>query len=443
MPNTRLQLLLQETGWNRTQLAQAMRKVATEHGQRLRCDHSAVSRWLAGTQPRPPAAAFLMEILARRLGRPLTAHDAGLTRTPADAPELPWKADPLLDLARLTVAELDPARRRLLGARVFSLTTLATPAPPQVPPAARHRPAVVTSGLRAAGAAHAEHMETMATVFFDATRRHGGAGIRAALAAYLAHDVTCWLHAPAPDTVHRRLLVGAARLTLLLGNACADSGDDAMAQHYHHIAARLATQAGDRTTLAITLRTMASHAHDLGHHGPAVLNLAEQAAHQARAAAPAVRAYTHAGLALLQAHHDKHAALTELAHVERLADQADLTPGPFTGYPPGALHYQRAHTLATLGNRTGALGALTLSLRLRAPVEQRARILTHARLAETHLRLGHLEEALAYWRTFLDDYPSLHSAVAERRAAALRQHLRPHRRHPAAATLLAQASALT
>ncbi|MFG3399358.1 hypothetical protein [Streptomyces parvus] len=445
-PNTRLQLLLQAAGWNQTQLAAALRRVAAEHGQQLACDHSAVSRWLAGARPRPPASDFLVECLARRLGRPVTARDAGLTRAPdlMEGHQLSGEADPLRSLARLTAAELDPARRRLLGTAVFSLAALATPDLTQASPSPSVRqPAVAAPGRGSASAAHAAHMYTMTTVFADVAERHGGASIRAALAAYLAHDVTGWLHTPSPDTIHHTLLTGAARLTLLLGSACADSGDSAAAQRYHKTAARLAAQASDQATLAIALRTMATHAHDLGHYGPPVLNLAEQAAHQARGAPPAIRVYTQAHLAVLNAHHDKHAALTALNRAERLADQMDSTPGPFTAYPAGALHYQRAHALATLGDHTGALGALTLSLRLRTEGEQRARTLTHARLAETHLRLGHLETALTHWRTFLDNYPALHSAAAERRVAALRQHLRPHRRHSAAAALLAQAGALS
>lgn len=445
-PNTRLHQLLQATGWSQAQLAHAVRTVAAEHGQQLRCDHSTISRWLAGAQPRPPAPAFLLEALARRLGRPVTSRDAGLTHAPVLVPEPPREAHPLRTLAELTAAELDPVRRRLQGTEVFSLAALAIPAPAQLPPPARPRPAAPPSGGCARHlfrVADAEHMQTMTTLFFGAAEHHGGAGLRAALAAYLAHDVTRWLHASAPDTVHRQLLSRAAQLTILLGTMCADDGDDAAAQRYHRTAAQLAAVARDKAILAIALRTMSAHAHDLGHHGPAIVNLAEQAAHQAAGAPPAVRAYTQAHLAVVKAHDNRHAALTALAHAEHFHGQADPAPDPFTAYPTGALHYQRAQTLTTLGDHAAAAGALTTSLRLRTSKERRARLLTHARLAETHLRLGHLDAALPHWQTFLDHYPALHSAAAARRFTAMRGQLRPHRRNPAAATLLARAAALT
>lgn len=438
-PNSRLRLLLQAAGWNRTQCARAVRIVAAEHGRRLACDHSAVSRWLAGARPRPPAPAFLLEALTRRLGRPVTARQAGLTSVPDLLPDPPEEADPLRALARLAETELDPVERRLSGAAPFRLTALAVPEPP---PPRRARPAVPSSGGRRAGRAEAEQMQTMTAVLADAAERHGGGSTRATLAAYLAHDVTAFLHAPAADAVHRLLLSEAARLTILLGRACADCGDDAAAQRHHRTAARLAADADDRTAFALALRALSAHAHDLGHHDPAVLHLAQRAVDGARGSPPAVQAYTQTNLAVVQARHDRHAALAALARAERCHGRADASPGPFTAYPAGALLYQRAQTLAGLGDHDGAADALAVSLRMRAPGENHARALSRARLAETRLRLGHLDAALLHWQAFLDDCRILRSARAARRLRTMRQHLRPHRRRPAVAALLHRADVL-
>jgi tetratricopeptide (TPR) repeat protein len=243
--------------------------------------------------------------------------------------------------------------------------------------------------------------------------------------------------------VHRGLLAATARLALLLGSMCADSGHHPLAQHYHQIAARLATDADEHTTLAIALRTMATHAHDLGRHTPAVLNLAEQADQHARNAPPAVRAYTHIHLAVLNAHHNPRAAVAALARAEHLHTQAAAEPGPFSSYPAGALHYQRGQALATLKDHTGALSALTTSLRLRTPTERLPAALTRSRLAETHLRLGHLEPALAHWNALLDDYPTLHSVRADQSLTAAIQHLRPHQRRAGVADLLDRIAEVT
>lgn len=451
-PNTRLRALLAEAGWNGAQLAAALRHIAAEHGQRLACDRSMVSRWLSGTTPRPPVAALLLEALSRRLRRPVDAVEAGLSRAPSAQPgalcaafDLCGEVRPLRRLFALTSTDLDPARRHLLGVGVFSLAALAVP---DIRPPRERSTAVPSSGSPhtqgRVGRAETEQMQTMARVFDEAAQTHGPTHVRTALTAYLNHDVTAYLHAPATDTAHRALLSGAAQLTVLLGTMCAGEGADATAQHYHRTAAQMAAEADDTATFAIALRTMSAHAHDLGHHTMVVLDLAQRATDATRKAPPIVRAYTQVHLAVMQSHHDKHAALTALGTSERLYEQADDTdaPGPFTHYPAGALHYQRAQTLAALGDKTGATDALKASLRLRTPAERQAAALTRARLAETLLTQGHLDAALVHWQSFLDDYPLLHSTRTARRLHTMRQLLHPHRRHHDTVRLLAQAAAL-
>jgi tetratricopeptide (TPR) repeat protein len=429
--NTQLTLLLEAAGWGPAQFAAALRGIAAEQGLRLIVHLTTVRRWLEGTQPRPPLPALILECLSRRLGRRIMAHEAGLTRAPAPLVEAAWEADPTRKLIHLARAELDPHRRAVLGAGVLTATTLALSTQSETP-AAPDGPAY--SGR--AAESDLEQLRAMASMFATSADRYGGQHVRAALAAYLAHEVAPLLHRPAHTQVHRSLLVATARLALLLGSMCADSGHDSLAQHYHQIAARLAADADDHTTLAIALRTMATHAHDLGQHTPAVLNLAERADQHARHAPPAVRAYTHVHLAVLNAHHDRHAAVAALLRAERLHIEADDEPGPFSSYPAGALHYQRAQALATLKDRTGALTALTTSLRLRTPHERLPAALTRARLAETHLRLGHLEPALTHWQALLDAYPTLLSMRADQRLTAAVQHLRPYQRRADVACLL-------
>ncbi|MFJ5309783.1 tol-pal system YbgF family protein [Streptomyces sp. NPDC088350] len=438
-PNTRLTLLMEAGGWGPAQFAAALRGAAAEQGLTLTVHLTTVRRWLEGSQPRPPLPGLILECLSRRLDRCVTAHEAGLTRAPGPLVDPAWEADPMRKLFHLTHAELDPHRRALIGAGVLTATALALPAQDRIPA----RSVDSARAGRRATASDVEQLRAMASVFAASADQHGGQRMRAALAAYLAHEVTPLLHAPAPDPVHHALLAATARLALLLGSMCADSGHHAPAQHYHQIAARLAADAGDPTTLAIALRTMATHAHDLGQHTPAVLNLAEQADQHARNAPPAVRAYTHIHLAVLSAHHDRHATVAALARAECLHTEADVEPGPFSRYPAGALHYQRAQVLATLKDHTGALSALTTSLRLRTETERLPAALTRARLAETHLRLGHLEPALTHWHALIDIYPTLHSARADQRLTTAVQYLRPHRRHTGVTDLLDRITEVT
>jgi len=235
-PNSQLQHLLEAADWSPSQFARAMRALAAEHGMRLACDHTTVRRWLAGTQPRPPVPTLLLECLSRRLGRRLTSADAGLTRAPVLVVDLSWDADLVHQLTRLTDAELDPTRRPPLGARVFTPRALLLPDLP----ATHRQPHDGTRGPAPAvgsGQAVVAQMRTMAVLFAGAAEQHGGRGVRAALAAYLAHDVTPHLHAPAREQIHRDLLSGTAQLTLLLGNMCADDGQDGLTWVCSHDAA--------------------------------------------------------------------------------------------------------------------------------------------------------------------------------------------------------------
>ncbi|MEY9988333.1 tetratricopeptide (TPR) repeat protein [Streptomyces sp. V4I8] len=432
-PNTRLQVLVQEAGWSPAQLARSLRAVAINQGLSVKYSAPTVRRWLEGRRPRPPAPALLLECLSRRLGRPITPQEAGLTDIPAPVVNPSWEADPVHKLNQLLHAELDPDRPSPFDARHFSVAALMLPREftfgSPMSPAAEASPAQSIEGDRLRG---------MSNLFHSAVEAYGGEHVRAALTAYLARHVMPLLPPHVYSPTHRDVLSAAAQLTLLLATMCADSGYQRTAQHYHQIAARLAADTGDQATLAIVLRAMATHAYNLGHYGPAVLNLAEHAAVRARTASPAVQAYTQAHLAVLQAHHDRHAALAALDRAQSLHSRVDAAPGPFTTYPAGALHFQRARALNALGDAAGAIRALTISLRLRTTDEHRAAALTRAHLAETHLRVGHLDEALNHWHVFVTAYPTLNSSRAASHLQRLGQQLLPYQRHPQVVALLAQ-----
>ncbi|MGB8941677.1 MAG: hypothetical protein WCD21_15790 [Streptomyces sp.] len=441
--NTKLLLLLNICDWNAAQLARAMGELARERGVNRAGDRSTVTRWLAGTQPRADAALLLLQALTRRLGRPVTAQEAGLTRAPAYLPPPTWEGCPMHHLARLTTAETDPTLHRLLVTGEFSLAALTLP--DSLIQSASAPVAVSASTARRAGSAQVEELGAMTRMFADAAALHGGEHTRPALAAYLHHTVRPLLRTAATQAVHRSLLVATSHLTLLLGTMCDDAGRIAAAQHYHHTAARLAADADDHAALAMALRAMATHAHNLGHHLPAVGHLAEAAADHARHAPDAVRAYTLAQLAVVEAHDDRRSALatfTRAEHHHTRSDQDTEPPGPFTIYPEGALHFQRAHMLATFGDARAAARALSASLAARTPRERHPRALTHAHYAETLHRVGRHDEALIHWHHFFDLYPHLTSTRAAQRLATMRRLLAPHRHRPRTRDLLSRASQL-
>ncbi|MFD6340231.1 hypothetical protein [Streptomyces sp. NPDC060131] len=442
-PNARLARLLEEAGWNATQLAHAVSAVAFEHGHDLTVYRSTATRWLTGAHPRPPASAYILEALARRLGRPLAAADAGLTRAPARIPDWSWEENPVHHLAKLTHSQLDPSRGRFLGADVYSLTVLAVPGWEDLLARTTARRAGVMAGRRV-GHTEVEAMKSMTAFFATSSGTFGGGHARTALTAYLADDVTPWLLAPAGEQVHRQLLTQAAQLTILLGNMCADDGNNALGQHYHRTAAHLAAEAEDPHTYTIAIRALASHALELGHQQPS-LALTEQAAATAtRHSSPLTQSFTQTQLALAHARaHDRPRALFALHNAEVLHSHADQNPSdPFDSYPIAALHYQRARTLTALGERQEADRAFHASLRARAPQARRARALTTALLAESQLLQGNLEESLTTWKRFLTDYPGLRSTRATASLTTMCQALRPYSSHPDVALLTEEAATL-
>ncbi|MFD9427492.1 MULTISPECIES: hypothetical protein [unclassified Streptomyces] len=406
-------------------------------------NRSTVTRWLAGTHPRPPAPAYILEALSRRLGRPLAAADAGLTRAPARIPDWSWEADPVHHLAKLTHSQLDPSRGKLPGAEVYSLAALTVPNWEDLLSRTTARRAGVMAGRRV-GHTEVEALKSMTVFFAASTGSFGGGHARTALTAYLADDVTPWLLTHASEHVHTQLLTHAAQLTILLGNMCTDDGNNALAQHYHRSAAHLAAEAEDPHTYTIALRALASHALDLGHQQPSLTLTEQAAATAARHSSPLAQSFTQSQLALAHARaHDRPRAFLALHNAEVLHSHADQNlSDPFDSYPTAAVHFQRARTLTALREHQEADRAFHASLRARAPKARRARALTTALLAESQLLQGNLEESLTTWRRFLIDYPGLRSARATASLTTMRQVLRPYSTHPDVALLTEEAATL-
>jgi hypothetical protein len=63
-PNDRLAVVMGEAGMSRKALARAVRELSVRHGRPIGCDHTAVSRWLAGTQPRAQTVQLVAEALS-------------------------------------------------------------------------------------------------------------------------------------------------------------------------------------------------------------------------------------------------------------------------------------------------------------------------------------------------------------------------------------------
>ncbi|MEY9877367.1 tetratricopeptide (TPR) repeat protein [Streptacidiphilus sp. MAP12-33] len=429
-PNVRLRALTHEAGWSGAALARAVNRAGAEIGLTLRYDRTSVAHWMAGTRPPASVAGVVAEALARQLGRPLRLADIGLAPEASERVPAVAARPALVDLA-----ELDTVQPRTRPYRLGSPEPAPTaPHPLGAPPPARgasgahRRRAPEPAGGPTAGRtaervtlAHVRDARNMLRTFTAVDCAYGGGHSRAALTGFLRSGVAEWLAATAAPRTRRELLLVASELTRLAGSMCHDEQRHGVAQGYYQAAARLSAEADDAQGQAAALCALSAQAHELGHRDHA-LTLAEAATcHRSRL--PAWLAAAVAGqLAVAAAGRgERHRALTLLDRSAELLGRAK----PEGDYHRAAHEHHQSEVLSALGDRTGAVAALRRSVRLRPQEERRARATGNARLAELLLDGGALEPACAAWHAFLDDWPLLRSARADRAARTLRSRLRP------------------
>ena len=472
-PNRQLRKLLVQASWTGQDLATAVNAIGRETSLALRYDRSAVAHWLAGTRPRPSAAALIAEALSRRLGRTITQEHLGFTTSPgaassrstapgaAERPGTQDEEESVTTLVRLAQAQTAPdhRRRQLLVGLGYSLTALAVPGFDSRPaPDAPARDAPAQDPLAQAALAQAarvprsradkvtlfevEAAEALAVHFRAGDAAFGGGHGRRALAAYLASDLAPRLRRPASPAVRSRLLAAAGRLAYLCAFMCFDDELHGYAQRYYRVALRLATENRDALDYAVALRGMSVQARVLGHYHQAV-ELAEAAAANTPGQ-PLRQAFVHGQLAVAAAaDRDPHRALAAIGTAERFLDRATGPQTQLTGaYHWSSLLHQQGTVRELLGDRAGAIGALRESLRHRPTAERRSRAIILAELAELQLDEGRLDQAVATWNQFLDEYPTLASARSDTAVAILRARVRPHGRNPAARALLERTAVL-
>jgi hypothetical protein len=432
-PNGDLRKLITEASWTEEALARAVNKLAAEVGLHLRYDRTAVSHWLSGMRPRAPVPSLVAEAFERRLGRPVTTADVGLSPVSAQRAS----EDPGTVLAGLASAQTGTRARdgAVRKAWPYSLTALAVPAWARELPAGAG-PAVTGALITEASV---DGAEAMAQVFSASDAAFGGGMARRALAAYLASDVGPRLAAPARPAIRCRLYSAAAELAYLCGFMCFDDELSGLSQRYYLAALRLAAEAGDQCRYSLTLRAMSVQALRLSQHRHAV-HLAEAAAATGRVAGLGRRAFLYSQLAVAHAaERDRINALASLTAAERYLEGA-TSSSPIGAYNSASLAHTQAKVRALLGDHKGASSALVVSLRNRPRAERRARVITLASLAEIQLCRGHLDEAVATWQAFLDDYPSLACGRADNALKTMRAKCRPYTRNPAARALLDRTS---
>ncbi|PGH50017.1 hypothetical protein [Streptomyces sp. Ru87] len=431
-PRTRnhgLETLLDQAGWSRTQFARAVNRTGAEAGLSLHYDQSAVSHWLAGTMPKPQVRPIVVEVLSRRLRRPVTHHEAGFPTAPTPAgSDRGDNVEQLLDMGR---ADMDPSRRSVLSAGMYS-AALAVPLFMDLIGRTEAAAAARTSRI---GPGEVSTVRAMTEKVADILDELGGGHARPMAAAFLVNTVGPYLRAAATEAVRKDMLSAASDLVYLTGWMAMYERDHGLGQTYYLRALELAGAADDHVTYCRTLRGMSLQASHL-RHGAKALELADAAAEASPNAGPRLKAF----LAGQQAHAasmtgDQRKAFTKLRETETALSKADSRREAIGGYDAAAYQFHVAHVLYETGDLAGSIKAMQHSLRVQPKQEQQGRLHSYAVMAQRQIEHGHVEEACESWNRFLDYYSVLSTSRGDEHFATMTRRVRPYRSTRAVARL--------
>ncbi|MED7952862.1 tetratricopeptide repeat protein [Streptomyces sp. BE303] len=434
--NQRLAGLMAECRWSSNgEFARAVNRAGTEAGLKLKYDESAVSHWLSGTRPMAKYQPVVLEALSRRLGRPVTAFVAGF----ADGPDArPGSTDTVAGLIDLGSADMDPSRRGVLGAGLYSVA-LTVPGWPDVVGRFERIRADPHSRI---GRGEVESVIAMTERISEIDDQFGGRTARPMAAAFLVNNIAPYLRATASEPVRRAMLSAAADHLYLTGYMAVDERLDTLGQRYYTKALELSLAAGDHLTYCTTLRGMSVQAVELG-HGAAALRYAEAASTASPQAGPRMRAFLAGQQAHALAQTGERVAVLAMLHVAEVAmEQAESKAKAHGSYDPASLAYHVAQVNFELGDRDGAIRALQRSEKVRPLAYRRARVRHRAMLAEWQVEAGRLEEGVRNWHLALDDYPQVQSGRADDRFRAMVVATKPHTRNHHVRELLDRAGSM-
>ncbi|MFG3117465.1 hypothetical protein ACGF4C_24070 [Streptomyces sp. NPDC048197] len=428
--NHQLKKLIDESGLPYEGIARAVRAVASESGQRLGTNKSAVHHWILGAEPSGATPGYLAEALSRRLGRRITREDLGLGSPVGGEDEnigLTLDFDPIETLT--AIGEADVNRRRFLATSAYSMAAAMLPLETVQEAAARTR--TIRSGA-VAGHADVTAVRDMVKLFMDMDERHGGQHGRSAFVQYLVTDVASLCRGRfASDEARAEALSVASAGAHLAGWKAYDSGEQGLAQRYYLQSLALARASNIPGQDGFVMRTMSQQGMKL-HRPEHCLALAETGWDRAKGR---VDGQVEALFAITHAH-----ALAKTGQTRRaLADidraQAALATGdevPFWalvwGPPAATVHSRTAKVFETLGDRRNAARQYATAAASR-PGTTYARIiaLDLVAQAEQQAKQGSIEQACTTWDRAIDTMAGVKSARTLKAIRSLRSDLRPYR----------------
>lgn len=441
--NEKLAAVIAETGWSQPKVAAAFVRVAAEVGadELLGTIRSHIAMWIAGTEPSGKAPLILCETLSRRLQRPITAGEIGLSvSVSSTAPASEWHVDTLTALVDLGRKEVDLERRQLLGGAAYSVSGLVLPTQEwwdDAPERARSRAAVT---LRRVGAPEINAVREMTQFFSRRDQLRGGGDGRTALKQYILDDVASYAGGVfASEDVRSSLLAAAAEAVYVVGWMSFDASHHEAARRYFRLAVTLAAEADDAPLAGHILRAMAHQATDLGHPKKAVdLATASVGHRRYTLATPRERAL----LGVVQARSfatsgQRREAVAALLRAEddlAAAKAGDEDPGRIWFFQEASLAHETARTLWALGDLDGALNEFRRSVLTRkADAFSRTHAVTLAYMGAVQARQGNVEAACGTWAQALDAMDGVHSGRARESVVNMRRVLSPYRNRGIAA----------
>jgi hypothetical protein len=247
-------------------------------GRAVGSDHTSVSRWLSGVQPRPVTARKIADFLSGKLGQRIELAEIGMSVPESVSPSLgiaypDTVSESVEILGKLWIADLDELRQLIdspADGHAWSEVSLSWLVRPDEEAIAR-----IAAGGRV-GISDISMVQTTASLFSELDNRFGGGHGRRALIQNLNSDAKRMLSGSYSDETARRLYAAVSEATLLAAWMSYDAGMHGIAQRYFIQALRLAQAAQDELLAGSILDAMSHQATFLGRHREAA-NLARAA----------------------------------------------------------------------------------------------------------------------------------------------------------------------
>ncbi|RAS59413.1 hypothetical protein C8D87_11425 [Lentzea atacamensis] len=393
--NPDLERVVATTEASRASLAHRLNELATTAGLHTRYTHTSWANWITrGHNPQPEIRPLIAQVLAERLGRPVTLREIGLEAD--DSPEssigldFPRELPVAVQVATRLWSRVD--RRTFLTGSAMAVGAYIVPLRRWLTlPADPRANSCSPEAFRRVG--HSDVDELVAAAE-DARRwdsRYGGGHWRtSAITACLKERAAPLLHGSYDDATGRRLFSATAQLARLAGWTAFDNGDQALAQRHYIQALRLARAAGDLPLGGYVVSCMALQASLRGFHSDAA-DMVDAAYHRTQHhASRRVRAFHKLIEARVWARAgNSRAAAAALSRSELLLDTAEHHTGDDPAWIDFFDHNRLAADAVEIHRDLGKpIEALTWNSLANAPIDAfgRSHALREAVIATCHLQ---------------------------------------------------------